>query len=86
MKSIAIAWAWFSAFLLNALVSLVSRRVPTTGRQTWLDTGPGYADAPRRFQRRVGYGTQIAFDDFFRPLNLSPIENVAGKCRLHKPG
>ena len=26
-----------------------------------------------------------AFDDFFGPLNLMPIENVAGKCRVRKP-
>jgi hypothetical protein len=27
-----------------------------------------------------------AFDDFFGPLNLVPIENVWGKCRVRKPG
>jgi hypothetical protein len=27
-----------------------------------------------------------AFDDFFGPLNLVPIENIAGKCRVRKPG
>jgi hypothetical protein len=26
-----------------------------------------------------------AFDDFFGALNLTPIENVAGKCRVRKP-
>jgi Methyltransferase domain len=26
-----------------------------------------------------------AFDDFFRPLNLLPLENMNGKCRIRKP-
>ncbi len=26
-----------------------------------------------------------AFDDFFGPLNLLPIENISGKCRMRKP-
>ena len=27
-----------------------------------------------------------AFDDFFGALDLVPIENIAGKCRVRKPG
>jgi predicted O-methyltransferase YrrM len=28
---------------------------------------------------------RAAFDDFFGVLNLTPIENTAGKCRVRKP-
>jgi hypothetical protein len=28
---------------------------------------------------------RLAFDDFFGALGLTPIENIAGKCRVRKP-
>ena len=31
-------------------------------------------------------GVRGAFDDFFSALDLTPIENVSGKCRVRKPG
>jgi hypothetical protein len=38
------------------------------------------------FESGMWPSVRQAFDEFFGPLNLRPIENIAGKCRVRKPG